>query len=74
MRKEDKVFCNRCGKELQVRDGIIQEGIFNIEYLWGYFSNRDGEIHKFDLCEKCYNEMVEEFVIPITKIENSEMI
>lgn len=74
MRTEGKVFCNRCKKEFTMDNGIIQEGIFNVEYLWGYFSKKDSEIHSFDICEECYNEMVSEFAIPVTIEESNEVI
>lgn len=70
----ESVKCNKCGKEILVNDGIIKEGVFGVNYNWGYFSEKDGENHSFDLCEKCYDEMIESFVInPDIKL-NSELI
>ena len=74
MRETNRIFCNKCGKEFSVHNDIVQEGIFNIEYLWGFFSKRDGEIHSFDLCEMCYNKMIQDFEIPVTTEESTEMI
>lgn len=74
MRQDNKVFCNKCGKTFKEHNGVIQEGIFNVEYLWGFFSNKDGEIDSFDICEKCYNKIIEDFAIPITREESNEMI
>ena len=64
-----KVCCNKCGKKLKVKDGIIIEGNFSIEYDWGFFSNKDCERHIIDLCEKCYDEFIKEFKLPVD-IEN----
>lgn len=66
--------CNKCGKEVKVENGIVKEGVFSVEYNWGYFSKRDGEKHIFDLCEKCYEKMVEELAIKIDVKENVELL
>ena len=59
-----KIFCNKCGKEIPVVNGNAQEGVFSIDYNWGYFSEKDGEKHHFDLCEGCYDEFLRSFQIP----------
>ena len=64
--------CNKCGKNIIVKNGIVQEGVFSIDYNWGYFSRRDGEIDSFDLCEECYNKITKEYVIPVEITENNE--
>ena len=28
----NQVFCNQCGKELLVEDGILKEGCFSVDY------------------------------------------
>ena len=40
------------------------EGVFSVDYTWGYFSDKDGERHSFDLCESCYDELLRTFRIP----------
>ncbi len=74
MRKKHRVYCNKCGKKFAMEKDIVKEGIFNMEYMWGYFSKKDGEIHSFDLCENCYDEMIKGFDIPIDIRESNEMI
>ncbi|MBE5927492.1 MAG: hypothetical protein E7270_11105 [Lachnospiraceae bacterium] len=74
MRKNRKIFCNKCGKKFVMNKDIVQEGIFNMEYMWGYFSKKDGEIHSFDLCEKCYDDMISQFIIPVDIRDSNEMI
>lgn len=59
----DRVICNGCGRKLVVEDGILREGAFSTEYSWDYFSEKDGEIHRWDLCEECYDRMTGQFRI-----------
>lgn len=66
--------CNMCGKELEIEKGIVKEGVFSSEYQWSYFSEKDGEIHIFDLCESCYDEMIEKFKIMPEIQECNELI
>lgn len=61
----NKIFCNKCGKEIPIKGVIAQEDVLCVEKRWGYFSKRDNEVHRFDLCEKCYDELIESFQIPI---------
>lgn len=60
-----KIICNQCGKEISVVNGHETEGVFHGECVWGYFSEKDGEHHSFDLCEACYDSMAAQFCIPI---------
>lgn len=60
----NKIICNQCGKEIPVVNGQAQEGVFSVDYSWGYFSEKDGERHSFELCEKCYDAMLKGFHIP----------
>lgn len=68
------VVCNKCGKKLNINNGIVTEGLFSIDYCWGYFSDKDGEIHSIDLCEDCYNELTDSFKIPVDITDNNELI
>lgn len=79
MRKFDnqilkKVFCNKCGKEMLVENGMLREGCFEADQIFGYFSQKDGEHHKWDLCEACYDELLRTFQIPASKKEETELI
>lgn len=60
----NKIVCNKCGREIPVVNGRAEEGVFNVDYTWGYFSEKDGEKHSFDLCEACYDEMLDSFMVP----------
>ncbi|MCI9442607.1 MAG: hypothetical protein HFH15_15565 [Ruminococcus sp.] len=64
-RKEvTKIICNQCGKEIPVVNGQAQEGVFSVDFAWGYFSEKDGEKHSFELCEECYDALLKGFRIP----------
>ena len=66
-RKTEKSFCNQCGKEIIVKNEMPQEDILTVEKRWGYFSEKDNEVHRFDLCESCYDKLIAQFVIPVEK-------
>lgn len=58
--RQVKVVCNKCGRE------VVNEDILSVEKRWGYFShNKDNEVHRFDLCETCYDELVATFQVPV---------
>ena len=59
-----KMICNQCGKEIPVLNGQAREGVISADYSWGYFSDKDGETHSFELCEECYDAMLMGFRIP----------
>jgi len=61
------ILCNKCGKTLCPEDIYWQEGC-NIEIEFEYGSNKDGETHKFDLCDNCYDEFTNSFKYGIEKI------
>lgn len=61
----NKIICNKCGKEIPVRNERVEEGVFSVDYTWGYFSEKDGEKHSFDLCEACYDELLRSFKVPV---------
>lgn len=69
-----KVVCNQCGRELELENGIVQEGVYHGIARWGYFSGRDGETHSFDLCESCYERLTGGFQIPVTVEEQTELL
>lgn len=65
IRTINKIICNKCGKEIPMKGEIAQKDVLQVEKRWGYFSKRDNEVHKFDLCEECYDELIATFQIPI---------
>ena len=69
-----KVFCNQCGKELLVEEGILKEGCFSVDYAFDYFSNKDGYIYSFDLCEECFDQWIGGFQNPAQVTETKEFL
>lgn len=68
------VRCNQCGKELRSKNDIVKEGCVHADISWGYFSRKDGQKHRFNLCEDCYDKMISQFAIPITVEDNHELL
>lgn len=68
------VICNQCRKELIVENGIVKEGCFVGNVQFGFFSNKDGKRHSFDLCEECYDKMIKGFAIPVEEEEVLELL
>lgn len=61
-----EIICNRCGQHFSLgKYGTPDPEILHIEHRWGYFSEKDGQKHQFDLCERCYDEIVKSFRVPV---------
>jgi ribosomal-protein-alanine N-acetyltransferase len=69
--KQEHIFCNGCKKEIRFDQG--QESL-HVEKGWGYFSKKDGERHSFDLCEYCYDKIIETFALPVEAAEATELL
>ncbi len=69
-----KIVCNQCGREIRVDNNITEEEICSVETTWGYFSDKDGENHRFDLCEACYDLLVENFLVPVEIFQQTELM
>ena len=63
----DKIVCNKCGKEILVANGVAEADVLSVQKRWGYFSNKDNDVHEFDLCEECYDKWIATFAIPIER-------
>ena len=61
----EKIICNKCGKEILVNNGVAEADVLSVQKRWGYFSNKDNDVHEFDLCEECYDKWIATFAIPI---------
>ena len=73
-KKLAEIYCNGCGKKITIKNEMIQEGMFHGEILWGYFSNKDGQIHIFQICESCYDTWTGQFRIPVKVEEQTELL
>ena len=69
-----EAVCNCCQRSLKIQNGITTEGVFSVEYAFGYFSRKDEEIHKFDLCEECYDKWTKTFQIAPDIVNNTELL
>lgn len=72
--KKLEVVCNCCGNTIKTSKGIVMEGVLPVNADWGYFSQKDGEVHRFDVCEHCYNQWITSFKIPIEVVRKNEML
>ncbi len=59
------ILCNKCGREMEKKNNILQEDGLFVRKEWGYFSEKDLQVHCFNLCEKCYDHLIEEFLVPV---------
>lgn len=66
-------LCNGCAKKLQLGTAP-REDVFWGRKEWGYFSEKDLEIHEFILCEKCYDKMIHNFAIPVARFQKIEVL
>lgn len=60
----DEVICNMCGQKIEKDDNGHFADYLQVYKRWGYYSSHDGEEHSFDLCENCYNNIINKFKIP----------
>ncbi len=72
--KLEKVICNCCGKELKVENGILREGCFMGDQTFGYFSEKDGDRYRFDLCEACFDGLLAKFRQPAEVTQERELL
>lgn len=69
MKELEKIVCNKCGKEIPAKAGVLTEDVLEVEKRWGYFSGKDNRRDRFELCEECYDEFVKSFFIPVESEE-----
>lgn len=74
MRKNTDIYCNGCGRKMKKQGEILREDILHVEKSWGYFSGKDTQKHSFDLCEDCYENMIQGFAIPVQIEEERELL
>ena len=72
--KLEAVICNRCKKRMKMEGEFLHADYLAVEKDWGYFSRRDGEVHRFDLCEECYDALLKELQIPAEVEEKAVLI
>lgn len=73
-REQKRVYCNCCGKEICKETASPRQDWLEVKKEWGYFSEKDGEIHHFILCESCYDRLTEHFCIPVERKMQTELL
>ena len=63
-----------CGRELKIENGLLKEDAFEAAKEWGYFSGKDLELHRFTICEKCYDKWTSSFLIPMERQAKKEVM
>lgn len=65
MSRDTKViYCNCCGVRICAQEQQDKTSFLTIRKEWGYFSrDKDGQVHSMDLCEACYDKLVQTFSI-----------
>ena len=69
-----QVNCNCCGRKMMVKNGIVEEGCIMARVPFGYFSKKDGQVHRFELCEACYDKIIAGFQIPVEIEEETVLL
>lgn len=74
-RKADTIYCNCCGRAICAQAEQERKSFLAIRKEWGYFSKgKDGEIHSMDICEPCYDKLVQNFAIAPQKEQITELV
>lgn len=60
-----KIICNMCGESIRQDEYGVFFDHLSVTKEWGYLSSNDGEVHKFDICDKCYADFINKFKINI---------
>ena len=68
-KEENEMKCNVCGQKLNARADYIE-----VKKEWGYFSDKDTQIHEFKICERCYDRIVKQFEIAPKVTQKSEIL
>ena len=68
-KEENEMKCNVCGQLLKDKSDYIE-----VKKEWGYFSDKDTQIHEFKICERCYDRIVKQFEISPKVTEKSEIL
>ena len=76
MSRKDRTIDSNCGgKMICLLSEKDHASFLTVEKEWGYFSDKkDGRIHRMDICESCYEKMVEKFVIPPEEKQVTEFV
>ena len=73
-KKMCEIYCNSCGERIEITNNRRKEDYLSIKKEWGYFSNKDTQIHEFKICERCYDRIVKQFEMSPKVTEKSEIL
>lgn len=73
MLEKEQCFCNGCGRQIH-RNESTCEDVFYAHKEWGYFSEKDLQVHEFVLCESCYDKMIKKFIVPVRVSQKTEVL
>ena len=73
-KQNQQVICNCCGKQITLEPKTEREDYLFVEMEWGFFSKKDGEIHRFVLCESCYDRWRDNFAVPVEIRMQTELL
>lgn len=71
--KKELLICNKCGQPIGNKE-LPKTDYLRVRKEWGYFSKKDLVIHEFNLCENCYDKMIENFTIAPQVLKKNEVI
>ncbi len=72
--KDRPLICNSCGRTLEKKDDVLQEDALFIKKEWGYFSEKDLQVHEMVICEKCYDQWIKQLKISPVITEKTEVL
>jgi ribosomal-protein-alanine N-acetyltransferase len=70
---ENRSLCNQCGREIPTEHAGHTDAL-SVRKEWGYFSKWDLQIHEFTLCQKCYEQWIQNFAIPVAVSQKTEVL
>lgn len=59
----EDILCNKCGQSTKCPMGNFE--CISATAHWGYDSRKDMQVHRFDLCESCYDEFAKTFKLMV---------
>ena len=71
---EKEIICNVCGQPVPKDHRGYFSDYLRIDKKWGYFSEFDGELHSFDICQGCYKAFVKNFAVEVEAEVNPDTL
>jgi protein-arginine kinase activator protein McsA len=72
--KTEWMICNCCGQKIARQQEYDRVAVLTVSKVWGYFSKWDGSRHSFDICEDCYEKMIQSWKYPPDREEETELL